>query len=289
MTPNCAKEETVNVHEYQAKELLREYGVAVPPGAVAKTPAEAEEAARGLAKGTVVVKAQVHAGGRGKAGGIKLAKSPAEAKQAASEILGMTLRSHQTGPEGKLVRTVYVESASEVEHEYYLGIVLDRAEEKLAIIASTEGGMEIEEVAAKTPEKIITVGVENATGLTGFAVRQIGFGLGLDAAQVVELVGLAEAHEARGGRGSLHERDTLRADGIVDSGPPLGELLGGDGSSCQAEHDVPALPRHETGVHLCSHYEHVTVLLRPYQCVGELQAVEEARALLADIQARDFR
>ena len=177
----------MNVHEYQAKGLLREYGVAVPPGAVAKTPAEAEEAARGLAKGTVVVKAQVHAGGRGKAGGIKLAKSPAEAKQAASEILGMTLRSHQTGPEGKLVRTVYVESASEVEHEYYLGIVLDRAEEKLAIIASTEGGMEIEEVAAKTPEKIITVSVDNATGLTGFAVRQIGFGLGLDAAQVKQL------------------------------------------------------------------------------------------------------
>jgi succinyl-CoA synthetase beta subunit len=182
-----AREEVVNVHEYQAKDLLREYGVAVPPGGVATTPAEAEEVARGLAKGVVVVKAQVHAGGRGKAGGIKLAKSPAEAKQLASEILGMTLRSHQTGPEGKLVRRVYVESGSEIEHEYYLGIVLDRAEEKLAIIASTEGGVEIEEVAAKTPEKIITVNVDAGSALPAFAVRRVGFGLGLDAGQVKQL------------------------------------------------------------------------------------------------------
>jgi succinyl-CoA synthetase beta subunit len=131
----------VNVHEYQAKDLLRAYGVAVPPGGVASTPAEAEAVARRLPRGLLVVKAQVHAGGRGKAGGIVLAKSPAEAKQAASRVLGMTLRTHQTGPEGKLVRKVYVEAGSEIAHEYYLAVVLDRAAEKLAVIASRAGGV----------------------------------------------------------------------------------------------------------------------------------------------------
>ena len=131
----------MNIHEYQAKELRREYGVPVPAGMLATTPAEAEAAARALS-GVVVVKAQVHAGGRGKAGGIKLAKSANEAKHVASEILGMTLRSHQTGPEGKIVRKVYVEAGSEIESEFYLAVVVDRSTEKLAIIASTEGGME---------------------------------------------------------------------------------------------------------------------------------------------------
>jgi len=177
----------VNVHEYQAKDLLREYGVAVPPGRLATTPAEAEEAARGLDSDVVVVKAQVHAGGRGKAGGIKLAKSVAEAKRLASEILGMTLRSKQTGAEGKTVRKVYVEAGSDIAQELYLGIVLDRAEEKLAIIASTEGGVEIEEVAANSPEKILTVTVDPNVGLQSYQVRQVGFGLGLDAAQVKQL------------------------------------------------------------------------------------------------------
>jgi succinyl-CoA synthetase beta subunit len=177
----------MNVHEYQAKELLRDFGVSVPAGAVASTPAEAEEAARGLDKGVVVVKAQVHAGGRGKGGGIKLAKSPAEAKQLASEILGMNLVTHQTGPEGKLVRKVYVESGSEIEHEYYLAVLLDRAEEKLAIIASTEGGMDIEEVAEKTPEKILTVTVPLGGGLPGYVARRVGFGLGFDKEKVDKL------------------------------------------------------------------------------------------------------
>jgi succinyl-CoA synthetase beta subunit len=177
----------MNVHEYQAKELLREYGVAVPQGGVATTPAEAEEAARRLSAGVLVVKAQVHAGGRGKGGGIKLAKSPAEAKQLASEILGMNLVTHQTGPEGKLVRSVYVEEGSEIEHEFYLGVVLDRAEEKLALIASTEGGVEIEEVAEKAPEKIINVAVDAVGELPGFAARRIGFGLGLQTEQVKKL------------------------------------------------------------------------------------------------------
>jgi len=169
----------MNVHEYQAKQLLREYGVPVPHGQLAITPAEAESAARELGAGVAVVKAQVHAGGRGKGGGIKLAKSPAEAKRVASEILGMTLRTHQTGPEGKLVRKVYVEAGCEIDRELYLGLLLDRAEERLAIIASTEGGMEIEEVAAKTPEKILTVHIDPASGLQPHHVRRVAFGLGL--------------------------------------------------------------------------------------------------------------
>jgi len=177
----------MNVHEYQAKQVLGEFGVAVPDGRVATTPAEAEEAARALGTGVVVVKAQVHAGGRGKAGGVKLAKSPAEAKAVASEILGMTLHTPQTPPEGKLVRKVYVEAGSEIADEFSLATVVDRAEEKLAVIASTEGGMEIEEVAAATPEKIITVPVDPNVGIQPYQIRQVGFSLGLPADQVKQL------------------------------------------------------------------------------------------------------
>jgi len=177
----------MNVHEYQAKALLRRFGVAVPEGRLATTPAEAESAARALDSDVVVVKAQVHAGGRGKAGGIKLARSAAEAKTVASEILGMTLRSHQTGPEGKVVHKVYVEAGSEIARELYLAILLDRAEEKFAVIASTEGGMEIEEVAEKSPEKLLTVHVDPNAGLQPYQARRIGFWLGLDAAQVKKL------------------------------------------------------------------------------------------------------
>ena len=177
----------MNVHEYQAKELLRGYGVPVPPGRLALTPAEAEVAARGLDAKAVAVKAQVHAGGRGKAGGIKLAKSPAEAKRIASEILGMTLRTHQTGGAGKLVRKVWVEAGCEIERELYLGLVLDRAAEDLAIIASTEGGVEIEEIAARAPEKLATVHVDPATGLQPFHVRRVGFALGLAAEALAKL------------------------------------------------------------------------------------------------------
>jgi len=181
----------MNVHEYQAKSLFRDFGVAVPEGRLARTAQEAMEAATGLSAEKVVVKAQVHAGGRGKAGGIKLADSPEAARSAAEEILGMTLRSHQTGPEGKKVRMVYVEEASNIERELYLAILLDRAEEKLAIIASTEGGMEIEVVAEESPEKILTEHVDPNTGLGGFQVRRLGFELGLDAAQVKKLEAFA--------------------------------------------------------------------------------------------------
>jgi len=174
----------MNVHEYQAKELLREFGVAVPDGILATTPAEAEAAAKKLGTAVVVVKAQVHAGGRGKSGGVKVVKSPAEAKTAASEILGMTLHTPQTPPEGKLVRKVYVEAGSAIARELYLAILFDRAEEKYTVVASTEGGMEIEEVAARTPEKILTTLIDPNVGLCGYQVRSLGFGLGLDAAQV---------------------------------------------------------------------------------------------------------
>ncbi len=177
----------MNVHEYQAKELLRGYGVPVPPGRLATTPAEAESAARQLDSKIVVVKAQVHAGGRGKAGGIKVAKSPADAKRLASEILGMTLRTHQTGAEGKLVRKVWIEAGCEIERELYLAVVLDRAGEDLAIIASTEGGMEIEEVAERAPEKITTVHIDPAVGLQAFHVRRVAFALGLPAASIAKL------------------------------------------------------------------------------------------------------
>jgi succinyl-CoA synthetase beta subunit len=170
----------MNVHEYQAKELFREFGVAVPAGELATTPEEAERAARNLGTSVVVVKAQVHAGGRGKAGGVKLAKSPGEAKTAASEILGMTLHTPQTPPEGKLVRKVYVEAGSNIKDELYLAILFDRAAEKFAIVASTEGGMEIEVVAEQSPDKILTTLIDPNVGLRDYQARDLGFRLGFD-------------------------------------------------------------------------------------------------------------
>jgi succinyl-CoA synthetase beta subunit len=177
----------MNVHEYQAKELFREFGVAVPAGELATTPAEAGDAAKRLGTPVTVVKAQVHAGGRGKGGGVKLAKAPAEAKQHASDILGMTLVTHQTGPEGKLVRKVYVEAGSDIDRELYLALTLDRATEEFAIIASTEGGMDIEEVAENTPEKIHTEFIDPNVGLYGYQVRKVAQALALDGAQTRKL------------------------------------------------------------------------------------------------------
>jgi succinyl-CoA synthetase beta subunit len=178
----------MNVHEYQAKALFREFGVAVPAGELATTPEEAERAAKQLGTAIVVVKAQVHAGGRGKGGGVKLAKSPSEAKTAASEILGMTLHTPQTPPEGKLVRKVYVEAGSNIAKEYYLAILFDRAAEKFALVASTEGGMEIEVVAEKSPEKILTTLVDANVGLREYQVRDLGFRLGFNMDQVKKFV-----------------------------------------------------------------------------------------------------
>ncbi len=180
----------MNVHEYQAKALLREYGVEVPPGKLALTPDEAEATSRDI-DGPVVVKAQVHAGGRGKGGGIKLARTPEEARDIAGEMLGMQLVTPQTGAEGKTVRKLYVEAASQIDDELYFAILVDRATQNIAVLASTEGGMEIEEVAAKTPEKILTVQVDPLAGLCDYQARDLGLDLGLGPVQVAGFVALA--------------------------------------------------------------------------------------------------
>ena len=179
----------MNVHEYQAKGLLREYGVEVPAGKLALTPEDAAAAAGDIG-GTVVVKAQVHAGGRGKGGGIKLVHSPDEAAEVARAMLGMQLVTPQTGPEGKTVRRLYVEAGTAIERELYLALLVDRATQKLALLASTEGGMEIEEVAAQTPEKILQVQVDPLLGLCDYQVRELGFALELEPKQVGSLVKL---------------------------------------------------------------------------------------------------
>ncbi len=174
----------MNIHEYQAKELLADYGVAVPCGAVAFTVEEAVAAAKELGGPVWVVKAQIHAGGRGKGGGVKVVKSVAEVKQAAGHMLGMTLVTHQTGPKGKDVKRVYIEEGCDIARELYLGMLVDRAADCISIMASTEGGMEIEEVAAATPEKILKVEIDPAIGLQAFHARKIAFGLGLEGTQV---------------------------------------------------------------------------------------------------------
>ena len=168
----------MNIHEYQAKAVLSKYGVAVPKGKVAVTPTEAEGIAAEF--GTpVVVKAQIHAGGRGKGGGVKFAKTPAEAREYAKQIIGMTLVTHQTGPQGKKVKRVLVEQAGKIKRELYLGMVIDRGLSRVVMMASTEGGMEIETVAAKTPEKILKEWVDPAVGLMPFQARKLAFGLGI--------------------------------------------------------------------------------------------------------------
>ncbi len=169
----------MNIHEYQAKQIFQKYGVPTPKGIIANTVDEAVKAAEELGGPIWVVKAQIHAGGRGLGGGVKLAKSMDEVKQFADEILGMTLVTHQTGPEGKLVQKVYIEDGADIQDEFYLGVVLDRAKEMPVIMASTEGGMEIEKVAEETPEKIVKVAVDPAIGFQGFHGRELVFGLGL--------------------------------------------------------------------------------------------------------------
>jgi succinyl-CoA synthetase beta subunit len=171
----------MKIHEYQAKNILREYNITVPRGEVAATPERAREIASSL-KTRVVVKAQIHAGGRGKGGGVRLAASPEEAFEAAKGIIGMNLVTHQTGPEGKLVRQVLVEEAPEIEKELYFGLVVDRSRERecMVYMASESGGMDIEEVARTTPEKIVRAAVHPAIGFSPFQARKIAYGLGLD-------------------------------------------------------------------------------------------------------------
>jgi len=173
---------SMKIHEYQAKDLLGSFGVEVPRGELATTPDEARKAAEKLGGNVWVVKAQVHAGGRGKGGGVKLSRSLDEVSDNAAAILGRNLVTPQTGPEGKLVRKVYIEEGLAIERELYLGMVMDRETRRVVMMASTEGGMEIEEVAANTPEKIIKEHIDYSVGIQGFHIRNLCFGLGLSGA-----------------------------------------------------------------------------------------------------------
>ena len=189
----------MKIHEFEAKRLLGKYGVAVPPGDVATTPEQAGKIAEGLG-GRVVVKAQVHAGGRGKGGGIRVADSAGEASLTAGQIIGMQLVTHQTGAEGQQVKRVLVEKASNIAKEFYLGITLDRARSKVVVMASTEGGMEIEQVAARMPERIHYETVDPATGLLPFQASRLAFGLGFSDSAVRQtarlILGLWEMYDA---------------------------------------------------------------------------------------------
>jgi succinyl-CoA synthetase beta subunit len=178
----------VKIHEYQAKSVLARFGVPVPRGEVAFSAAEAGEVARRLGGNIVVVKAQIHAGGRGKGGGVKLAKSPDEAEQLAKQMIGMTLVTHQTGPEGRKVGRVLIEEGLQIDRELYLSIVIDRAAAAPVVIASAAGGMDIEEVAASHPEKILREYIDRGTGIIPFQARKLAFGMGLDGGPAQKLV-----------------------------------------------------------------------------------------------------
>jgi succinyl-CoA synthetase beta subunit len=192
----------MNIHEYQAKSLLKKFGVAVPNGGVAYTPAEAVDVAKSLPGPVWVVKSQIHAGGRGAGrfkdgdpdkGGVRLAKSVDDVKDGAAAMLGQTLVTKQTGPVGKEVKRIYVEDGCDIARELYLSILMDRVTSRITVMASTEGGMDIEEVAEKTPEKIIKVAIDPIFGMEGFYARQIAFGLGLEGKQVSSAVKLLTA------------------------------------------------------------------------------------------------
>ena len=178
----------MNLHEYQAKELFKEFGAAVPRGIKATSPQEALDAAKELAGSVWVVKAQVHAGGRGKAGGVKLARSFTEVEDIAGQMLGSTLKTIQTGARGLPIHAVLVEEGLDIANELYLSVVVDRSSKRIVFMGSSEGGMDIEEVAAKTPEKILTVTVDPVTGLQPYQCRQLGFGMGLGKNELNELV-----------------------------------------------------------------------------------------------------
>jgi len=183
----------MKIHEYQGKAILARHGVPVPRGEVAFNAAEAGEIARRLGGNVVVVKAQIHAGGRGKGGGVKLAKSADDAEKIAAQMIGMTLVTHQTGPEGRVVGRVLIEEGLQMTRELYLSLVLDRAAGKPVMMASAAGGMDIEEVAASTPEKIVKVYIEPGVGIVPFEARQLGFAIGLDGPQVNKFVKLASS------------------------------------------------------------------------------------------------
>tara|TARA_B100000925_G_scaffold102191_1_gene75052 strand:+ start:1354 stop:2511 length:1158 start_codon:yes stop_codon:yes gene_type:complete len=177
----------MNIHEYQAKDLFRRFNINTSEGKVFDNENEAEDYAKSINSDEYVVKAQIHAGGRGKAGGVKLVKTPEEVKETVKKMLGMTLVTHQTGPEGKVVNKVYVETSSTIKKEYYLSIVTDRSSEKNVIITSPEGGMDIEKVAEETPEKLLTQPIDPVAGIQPFHIRKIAYFLGFDKNQTKQL------------------------------------------------------------------------------------------------------
>jgi succinyl-CoA synthetase beta subunit len=187
-SPESIEDTTMKIHEYQAKELLRAAGVPVPRGHAAFTVREALEAAQKLGGNVWVVKAQIHAGGRGKGGGVKLARSLDDVQTIAGQILGMQLKTHQTGPEGQKVRRLYIEEGADIQKEYYVSLVTDRASQKVAFIASSEGGMDIEEVAHSTPEKIVTEFIDPLTGLGSEQARKIADAIGLPANSTAQAI-----------------------------------------------------------------------------------------------------
>ena len=226
----------MKIHEYQAKAILAHHGVPVPRGEETSDPAEAPAIAKRLGTSVVVVKAQIHAGGRGKGGGVKLAKSPDEAERIARDMLGMTLVTHQTGPEGRVVSRLLIEEGLQMTRELYLSLVLDRAAGKPVMMASAAGGMDIEEVAAATPEQISRVYIEPGVGIVPFEARQIGFAIGLDGPQVNKFVKLATA---------LYEAFVATDASMVEINPLVvtaaGELLALD---AKMNFDDNALYRH---------------------------------------------
>src|SRR3954462_13493245 len=183
----------MKIHEYQAKAILARHGVPVPQGEVVFAAADADVGAKQLGGGTVVVKAQIHAGGRGKGGGVKVVKGPDEAARAAADMIGMRLVTHQTGPSGQVVQRVLVEQGLKIKRELYLGIVIDSSTERPVLMASPDGGVEIEKVAEETPERIFKACIDPALGLQGFQARQLAFSLGLKGDQVGKAVKLMMA------------------------------------------------------------------------------------------------
>ncbi len=178
----------MDIHEYQAKEILSDYGVPIGPGGLAYSPEQAAYRAQEIGGDVWVVKAQIHSGARGKAGGVKVCKSPEEVSKAAEDMLGKKLVTHQTGPDGKICHRLYIEAGSNIDREIYLAFVLDRAKESVTVVASAEGGMEIEQLAVEKPESIVKVAVEPAVGMQPFQAREIAFGLGLDKSQINQAV-----------------------------------------------------------------------------------------------------
>jgi succinyl-CoA synthetase beta subunit len=226
----------MKIHEYQAKAILARHGVPVPRGEVAFNAAEVRDIASRLGQDVVVVKAQIHAGGRGKGGGVKVAKSHSEAEAIARKMIGMTLITHQTGPEGRVVSRVLIEEGLQMTRELYLSIVLDRASGKPVMMASAAGGMDIEEVAASTPEKIVKVFIEPGVGLVPFEARQLGFAIGLDGPQVMKAVKVMTA---------LYEAYTATDASLIEINPLVvtasGDLLALD---AKMNFDDNALYRH---------------------------------------------